>query len=333
MAKAARPERLSLLRFFLVVHVVGIAAFSFTHMYMFPRRQTHAVDAATVSTARIRDASMNTTTPTSLKPILYIHFHKSGGTSVCETFRASSLVITDDEGLPVNDSDLRKYNCNTPFSGPHHDIVEIAPLQNCQHLIPYTTDEFGTPFRRNNFIAVEAVFKDEMPCGGFRSFAIMRHPVARFKSHMDAHRLQEATVQQWIGHKTRRKSYLLGYPVVNNYVIRQLLGRKRFMDTRPINEKDLKHAKYLIDRFDAFVPLEYLHHAHVKQLLREKVPEYYKGLQELDLTKNVNKKRQRALSSPFLQRITEENKYDIMLYEFMLERLGIAARKGTTAVT
>ena len=74
------------------------------------------------------------------------------------------------------------------------------------------------------------------------------------------------------------QSYLDGYPVVNNMVIRQLLGRERFMDTRPVDENDLERAKIQLDACDAFVPLEYLQHESVLQLLNRTIPEYFRGI-------------------------------------------------------
>ena len=51
---------------------------------------------ATQRAIRVRKSSIPTN-PRSSKPILFLHFHKSGGTSVCKTVSAN-LNITDLEG-------------------------------------------------------------------------------------------------------------------------------------------------------------------------------------------------------------------------------------------
>ena len=108
-------------------------------------------------------------------------------------------------------------------------------------------------------------------------------------------------------------------------VIRQLLGRKRFRDVSPVDEEDFERAKTLVNKIDAFVLLEYLHHSNVLRLLHDTIPEYYIGLNELNLVVNVHKEPYHQ-NDELIRLISEENKYDIKLYQYMLHKLGIYCR-------
>eukprot|EP00961_Rhodomonas_salina_P102498 1378754-Rhodomonas_salina.4 len=116
---------------------------------------------------------------TGVKPILFIHFHKAGGTSVCKTME-KVMTMTDVDRTQLK----REKNCNTMWSGPYAKITTSFFQQRCRSLTPFTTDEHNKPFNRNNFIALEILFMEAMPCPGFRSFAVMRDPVQRLVSHM-----------------------------------------------------------------------------------------------------------------------------------------------------
>lgn len=263
-------------------------------------------------------------------PVLFLHFHKSSGTSACAALK-SVMNVTDANGKPIRLRGEVEHNlmanCNTPFSGPNANVKLFGSLQTCRHLLPYAVDVEYKP-RSNNVVAVEIPFKDSMPCPGFRSFAIMRDPVTRLQSHMLAHRnWNEAKIKGYIRNRTPAPEhyYMDGYPIVNNMVIRQLLGRSRFIDTEPINGEDLEQAKKLVDQFDAFVPMEHLFHPNVQQLLNTTIPEYVQAQQKqrkrlLNKRKNANSYQP---SENFVRLIRDENKYDIQLYKYMLEKLGL----------
>jgi hypothetical protein len=278
--------------------------------------------------------AINNSTANRDSPILFVHFHKSGGTSVCQNVLrgASQLTITDAAGHSVMDGITdefikSKYNCNPPFAGPMMNVKYYHELQTCRHLLPYTMDENDVPFRRINFVAVEIPFREEMPCPGqYRSFATMRDPIQRVKSHMLAHRWDEEHMLKLVRDKTKcpETTYMDGYPIVNSMVIRQLLGRERFTDTRPVDDTDLQRAKELVDRFNVFVPLEHLSHPNVVRILQQHIPEYYQNKQDVLLTANVNKDSQEYQpSAEFTDLVIRENKYDLLLYQYMLDQLGI----------
>lgn len=310
-----------------IVWVVAVVAF-FGHFYwLFPTFEADPVTATALPPTLRQEAPaaallQQTTNNINNKSILYIHFHKSGGTEVCRTVE-QTMNITTLEGLPVP----RQRNCNTDFSGPNANPLVIGDLQTCKHLIPYTNVDV-------NFVAVEVPFQDSMPCGLFRSFAIMRDPVTRLQSHMRAHRnWSQDRIMACIRNRTPAPSnyYMDGYPIVNSMVIRQLLGRERFIDTEPINEQDLEKAKQIVDKFDAFVPMEYLDHPYVQQLLQKTVPEYVKGQQIMAMKQTQAKKQPQTRKGntynptpDFLNLITQENKYDILLYQYVLNKLGIS---------
>jgi hypothetical protein len=272
------------------------------------------------------------TLPPATKPILFVHFHKSGGTNACGIVKQSTLLnVTDADGKLVTISPQTEDligNCNTPFSSPNVDVRVFSHIQTCRHLLPYAVDQDNQP--RNNFVAVEVPFQESMPCDPrtFRSFAIMRDPVTRLQSHMLAHgNWKEARITAIIRNRKPCLEfyYMDGYSIVNSMVIRQLLGRERFIDTRPVDEKDLELAKEIVDKFDAFVPMEYLQHPEVQQLLNSTIPEYIQG-QARRKKKKAHKPKAYNSSEKFLQLITEENKFDILLYQYMLQKLKLDIR-------
>ena len=188
----------------------------------------------------------------------------------------------------------------------------------------------------------------------FRNFALLRHPVDRLVSHMRERHWTPETVQQAVEPKIRIapsaqsvKSWMrLKYSCINNMVIRVLLGLSRFRSPQPINETDLAQAKHIIDQFTAFVPTEQQYHPNVMALLRNKLPEYHEGLVKLpehykkssssssflarDLGKirvesnsSSNHSHSSQFSAEFIQLLYEQNKYDLLLYDYVHERLGL----------
>lgn len=261
--------------------------------------------------------------------IIFVHYHKAGGTSVCETMRLhqNQVNITNVLGEQPDPYQLELNNCNTEFTHPHLDDRAFSAVQNCRMLEPYTMDKDGVPFRRNNFLGVEIPLHDPLPCPKFRNFAIMRDPVKRCISHLLFEQATEDKVEKWMDEKTpgTRKDFAMnGYSVINNFVIRMLLGRRRFISPNPINERDLEQAKKLVDKFDAFVPLEYLQDEKVLTLLNKTVPEYHQGLMN---NKGVRSNQQPPTnlkySNRVIERIREENAYDTKLYDYMLDKLGL----------
>jgi hypothetical protein len=339
MALRATQVRCTTHNVFIVLHLVGLALLSsnIIALMMSPisDQQSDMFDLPSQSRMQMAEplSLEDASTSQIVKPILYLHFHKAGGTSVCKTVRAN-LNITDSKGRHIPEQDLDSRNCNLPYIEPNSDAARHKQFQTCRYLTPLTTDENGTPFRRNNFVAVEVPFQEEMPCPGFRSFAIMRDPIARVLSHIKFHNWSDAVIEKWIARRTPSpRSFLKGYPVLNSMVIRQLLGRRRWMNPRPIDEEDFERAKQLVDSFDAFVPLEHLHHSNVHQLLNITVPEYYQGIQGMNISANVSTKRRPPSTDAFLRQITEENKYDIMLYQYMLEKLDLVQSTSTGRTT
>lgn len=272
----------------------------------------------------------STPPPIPTKPILFIHFHKSGGTRACALLK-QSINVTDASGRRVDEASLTDNerdllgNCNAPFSGPNADVRLFSSLQTCRHLLPYAVDKDLKP--RINVVAVEVPFQDAMPCQGFRSFAIMRHPVTRLLSHIAAHRnWNEQMIMRYARNRQPpfNNYYLDGYPIVNSMVIRQLLGRDRFVDPLPVNKVDLARAKAIVDKIDAFVPMEHLEHPAVEALLNKTVPEYLVSQRRLSRAfKNKGKSKPYSPSEAFVKVATEENKFDILLYEYVLAKFGL----------
>lgn len=334
------------LRLLFVASATALATISFSFTLLLQRQDAQVqrlalldksynrLDAPVASTAMATSRAINDTfsLSTSKLPILFVHFHKSGGTSVCESMRLfqKQVNITNALGEAFDPYLLELNNCNFEFTHPHLDDRFFSSVQNCRMLEPYTMDESGTSFRRNNFISVEIPLNERMPCPRFRSFAIMREPVKRVISHLIYEKVSEEKAMVWIDKRlpgTRKRDFFMnGYSVINNMVIRQLLGRKRFISPRPIDEADFKQAKLQVDKFHAFVPLEHLKHPTVLELLNDTVPEYYEGLIKNDrIRANQQQATNLTFSSDFVETVRENNKYDILLYEYVLGKLGLVS--------
>lgn len=261
------------------------------------------------------------------RPIFYVHFHKSGGSSVCKIMERSRKVNLTDPSNRLRSDDVVWNNCNAAMGGFRERADYYHTLQTCRQLETYTMNEEGIPFTRNNFVAIEIPFKDRMPCDStkWRTFAIMRHPIERIYSNIAFHKQEEKDVIKWLNEKTIfPKRYLPhGYPVFQNIVIRQLLGRDRFINTKPVDEDDLRQAKSQVDLFDAFVPLEYLMEPQVLALLNQTVPEYHDELLRYPVKTNKNRANRTFNDDAFTKRITKENFYDLELYRYVLNKFEI----------
>lgn len=249
---------------------------------------------------------------TEKKTILFVHFHKSGGTMVCQTALRSGYNITNAMGLP--DENIEALNCNTPFSGPKTDVRRYSSLQSCKAMSLYN--------RITDFVAVEVPFQEAMPCPSFLSFALMRNPVDRVQSHMRFHSLKRNEIINWVQSRKpcNRSSFVFGYPIVNSMVIRQLLGRERYTDTAPVNEADLERAKQIVDSFDVFVPMEYLEMPHVADVLSQKMPLFAKALKDHLASSAVGVRSYDNATSDFVQLLEKENQYDLRLYDYVLRK-------------
>ena len=137
------------------------------------------------------------TTNQTKQPILFVHFHKSGGTAACHTMLdySTTLQLTDPLGRPIVDA---SHNCNAQWAGPATDVrawssVTAPAVLTCDMVVgPYSTNpSTGEPHQRNNFVAIEVPLNQPtaLPCPQARNFALMRHPIARVQSHM--------RVQEW----------------------------------------------------------------------------------------------------------------------------------------
>jgi hypothetical protein len=263
-------------------------------------------------------------------PILFVHFQKAAGTTVCEIMK-KQVNITDMMGNPRTTG-----NCNVQVGGTQNHAPYYHSLQTCRLLEIYTEKhQTRVPFTRFNFVAVEVPFHDAMPCPGFRSFALMRRPVERFVSLMryQPSRFPKDKVVRWIDNKEAssialRRGHMDGYPTVNSMVIRQLLGRRRFLNLTPVDDNDLESAKRQVDAFDAFVPMEYLMNEKVLQVLNRSIPEFVQGLTLSSVHKNKNQHPDMEFDEDFLKRIADENIYDSMLYQYVLDNFGITQNQS-----
>ena len=290
-----------------------------------------------------------------VQPIVFVHFHKSGGTEACQTMleyskrdRENHLQLTDDllqsiKGYPRN--------CNAQHSGPFTDSrMGLLDFHlTCDHLLPYTTNQEGSPFTRNNFVAMEIPMNIPFPCRQFRNLALMRHPIDRAQSHMKVRKWTETHVQQAIAQHTNitlmpmtaitKKKHVdaivqMTFPCMNNMVIRQLLGYEYFVNyTRPITHVELEQAKHIVNQFTAFLPTEQQLHPKALTLLEQEIPEYHSAITSDVVVVKRNKRKETTQklhgsiksnnkynpSPEFLILLFNENKYDLLLYKYIHE--------------
>lgn len=153
----------------------------------------------------------------------------------------------------------------------------------------------------------------------------MRDPIDRLALHLHAEGLHHATkLQHWAKSHARTPpdNWMCGHPVINSVVMRQLLGQDCFVDPRPVDKSDFVCAKRAVNQFDVFV--EHLNDASVLQLLQKNVPEYHEALVRLGIHNETKTRREWPKpSGSDLGLMERENKFDIMLYQYILEKLEI----------
>ena len=284
-------------------------------------------------------------------PILFLHFHKAGGTEVCRMMQTNQKLVTLTNQMGKKIIFPSAHNCNADRAGPRIDVrvqkrnrnsESQKPSLRCQAFTNYTTDSTGrTPFVRNNFMAAEVPLDHAFSCPNFRIFTLVRNPIARSQSHMKMKNWTPDFIQS-IFNSTQKPSQeprnLLGayvlrvYPSLDNMQIRQLLGLPRLLDIdRPIDEKDLKQAKALVDAMAVAVPTEQQLHPKVLKLFQERIPEYYAALQtryrknikELNGSPPQPRHTHYNHKPAFVELLKQHNKYDMQLHEYLHTKLGI----------
>ena len=328
-----------------------------------------------------------TTTTVKPKPILWVPFHP-----------------WEDDGWKVLQQEQEQQQQQ------RNDFDKKLPT--CHGLDPSSFSTTTRTIRHNHSdhdnLAVAVLSKPHQPyypyCPRqFRNVAVMRHPLDRVVSHLQAQQWTEQQVRHQLvvvrmdpqrhilrnnnqnnenqpepaprrpvvphrnnametnsrgpsdHHNNNRPddSSLYYYSWINNRVIRQLLGRNRFLDPTPINEVDLVRAQQIVDQFPVFVPLEQLQHPHVVALLQREIPEYPHA-ETLPLHAWLEKTAAVAAhldghamgmisssssswsshakpssysynnpSAELLQLLYEENKYDLLLYQYLYDKLGL----------
>mmetsp|Transcript_16191 Transcript_16191/g.16368 ORF Transcript_16191/g.16368 Transcript_16191/m.16368 type:complete len:121 (-) Transcript_16191:124-486(-) len=118
---------------------------------------------------------------------------------------------------------------------------------------------------------------------------------------------------------------MLGYPIINCMQIRQLLGRKRYLDPKPIDDLDLAAAKSIVDKFDAFIPLEYLESKEAIEHLKRKIPEFVRAYDNVRTQRlNVRTHKKKPPPDDFVKLLTNENKHETLLYEYVIKKLNVS---------
>ena len=255
------------------------------------------------------------------RTVLFMHNSKCGGSTVCALL-GWRVGMTD----PWGRRDVHRTNCGVQFRQPDGTWAWDHP-RTCADLDAFSTDAAGALHRRRNFLAVSYPYHDAMPCPGFRSISTVRHPVARYVSLINffGGTFDETYVARFIMNMRNgtydREHRCAAYPP-NSWTIRQLLGHARYFDPRPVDAGDLRRAIERVDMFDAFLPLEHLTHPNVLRAAGEAVPEWRQALEKSNVKANQSGRRFN-FTGEFIDLLTEENKYDILLYKYVLRLYGI----------
>eukprot|EP01062_Namystynia_karyoxenos_P035526 TRINITY_DN25996_c0_g1_i3.p1 TRINITY_DN25996_c0_g1~~TRINITY_DN25996_c0_g1_i3.p1 ORF type:complete len:577 (+),score=71.62 TRINITY_DN25996_c0_g1_i3:69-1799(+) len=182
--------------------------------------------------------------PPAAAPVCFLHFHKAGGTEICDLVRNSI-------GRNLTAYQLEN-NCNldamrTPWAEgrPPRPVAGNSPCSLLERAPP--------------FFMVETFLPPGGLCRG------LRYATSRVLSHLRVHQVTEEEAMEWlVGGRIpdRRSWHLSGAPVLDNFYTRTLGGEDvYYLPAGSITAEHLARAEQVLARFEVVIPLTQHHWA------------------------------------------------------------------------
>jgi len=222
-----------------------------------------------------------------MKPVLFLHFHKSGGTTINHMFRGV----------------LRKFPKNK--NGNPHNANGVIPFWNFH---PKKFSNFYQNVRRKNiqFLAMEwNFFTRRIPWKKFHFLTVVRDPYERFISNMNVDKAKNPHNYMRRNIIITRKRKLLVSFNKPNYYVRMLNGLGAQPDA-VLTTAHLEKAKRVLSKFHTVVILEMK--PSFRQLTSLGLPQ-----QKLSMKSNKSSRKTYFMSKPDFEK---RNQLDRKLYLF-----------------
>lgn len=150
----------------------------------------------------LADAKLDPVATSSRRPVLFLHFHRAGGTSVCDWVRTTLKVPT-----PINNFPAGIANCNMlPGDGPHDEMAhrELGCFGVMNAALSCHERAHLALALNYSFVAVERWLDAPLPPACSHRFAHvtqLREPLARIRANQCAHTnwdVSNARLQRWV---------------------------------------------------------------------------------------------------------------------------------------
>ena len=245
-----------------------------------------------------------------------LHVHMAGGTPVCVAAKAH------EEGLP-----RPNWNCNGRGDDPSYNTGP-GGLWNAAWPCHERVDAMRAVGA--TFLAVETVFRPEdVACAdAFQFVVVLRHPMERLMDHIsfEGQYWPEDGVTvalEWSRKDSPSNNTRRGSPVVDNYLLRTLLGADVYRyPLGELTEQDLMNGIAVLQRF-VVIPYDKMKSwgpLLLKCFLDWDAPQADTSyLQEPDHSAGVQN-HLRKFGQQEIQRLTQLNELDMHLYAFALAR-------------
>lgn len=198
------------------------------------------------------------------KPILFIHFTKSAGTTVCRLAKMNGEKMMRPTRSP-------HFSCNLPLDGPSVNKFpsRFPPrFSSCQARAEYLFAQNISFNALEHFLEVSedpaAIICDRE----MRYITILREPLERIQSWIVYHQIEPGDVLRWLtgeedetlySSKIAYQEKSILYPYVDNYLIRTLCGPDVFrLPLGAVNQTHLNQAWTILQRFEQVILFEEL---------------------------------------------------------------------------
>lgn len=282
------------------------------------------------------------------KLILFVHFHKSGGTTMI-SYLSNELQLT---GTKTAKEEWLEGSGMTWAHPMTHDSLWIHSINSSSTTAPHRTGEPGMwtylYHQGLDFVSLERNFMQpshyRTASGAFRAFTILRDPWSRFRStyerelqlrcreekeekHIEC--LQKNTMEHFMKYSPfPRKSHGFGGILYPNYYIRMLNGINDQENPPPMTRQHLETAKQILSNFELVLMLE-KSDSYIRQQLNLFFGKQASSKQQHSLPHRSNNGLKKEPMYEHIQNRTmrmkpafdKQNQLDIELYEFVKANL------------